>query len=294
MINIVKKSLVHILMLVILTSMFCIAIFGNWNQYNIHNTVGVVQSDVLLSQSQSNLDSVRYKHAKDSEGQKFVLTLDPNGGNAPIQTLGVEYGESMPTPTGEGLEIIRPTRLNHVFLGFWDEPEDGGKQYYGILLQSINDWDKPNDSILYARWRSRHIVSFDQMGGVRGTRQITVLFNQGMESGINPPIRTMYRFLGYWSQPEYGGTQYYDADMNNIHIWDIKGDGVLYARWVSATAGEGFGLLDYNDYSGQILFYIGMGSALGIVLCLILLRKFNKTKKKCWRFVEEDNVWIEV
>ena len=40
-----------------------------------------------------------------------------------------------------------------------------------------------------------------------------------------------YSFEGYYTQPNGGGTKYYDGDMTSACNWDIAGDRTLYAYW---------------------------------------------------------------
>ncbi len=40
--------------------------------------------------------------------------------------------------------------------------------------------------------------------------------------------------MGYYSEQDGKGTQYYDEEMNSVREWDIPTDGTLYAYWVDA------------------------------------------------------------
>ena len=268
--EIVRKCLIWVVL-------FAMLIFGA----TLYNDTAKVDLSVRSTSIdiESNLVS---SNVESDSVSSFVLTLDPNGGSGFKQSLGVEYGSQMPMPTEEGFELFIPSRAGYVFAGYWDEEEEGGNQYYNKLMQSINVWDKRSDGVLYARWIGQYLVELNAMGGVKGTKSTVVLFGRALDNNINPPIMAMYRFLGYWNEPETGGKQYYDKDMNALSAWDVKGNGVLYARWARANAGQGFGLLDYNEHANTILLSIGIGSVVGIVVCLFLLRLVNKKRTKVY------------
>lgn len=46
------------------------------------------------------------------------------------------------------------------------------------------------------------------------------------------PVRFGYDFLGYFSNPDGTGTQYYDENMNSVTIWTSSTSTTLYAYWV--------------------------------------------------------------
>ncbi|MCL1954232.1 MAG: InlB B-repeat-containing protein [Firmicutes bacterium] len=211
----------------------------------------------------------------------FVLTLDPNGGSGYSDTMSVEYGSPMPTPSDGDYQLMIPSKEGCIFDGYWDTANQGGKQYYGDVMQSVNDWDKMEDATLYARWISKYTVTLDSMGGVRGTKSTIGIYGYALDTNLNPPIRATYRFVGYFNKVDGDDAiQYYDQNMNSLRAWDIQGDATLYARWTSASFEEGFGWFDYNDNAGLILSLIGGGSALGIVGCLTFLYILKKKRKR--------------
>ena len=45
------------------------------------------------------------------------------------------------------------------------------------------------------------------------------------------PVRFGFKFLGYYSNSDGTGTQYYDENMNSVNIWTNSDSTILYARW---------------------------------------------------------------
>ena len=54
-----------------------------------------------------------------------------------------------------------------------------------------------------------------------------------MPSGKTAPTRTGYKFGGYYTKANGGGTQYYNASMESTKNWNIASDTTLYAKWTA-------------------------------------------------------------
>ena len=73
-------------------------------------------------------------------------------------------------------------------------------------------------------------VILDKEGGNNGTGSIIGMYNQDMPEAVAPE-RDYYTFMGYYSERNGQGNQYYDKDMNSVKTWDKQTDTVLYAYW---------------------------------------------------------------
>lgn len=248
-------------------------------------------NDIYIGDESAQIDT----HIRVFGSEFSTMTLDPSGGMVVLE----ENGERVDAKFNYAVELYKPmpntfyspddinmSKLNvptreggYLFNGYWDTKDTGGKQYYGKLMQSVNDWDKTDGATLYARWIAKNFVQLDQTGGVNGSESVVVVQGNPMDTSVNPPVRAMYRFLGYWDTPSGDGKQYYDAEMNSVTWWDKDTDATLYARWDHASAGEGFGILDYNDHATAILAWVGIGSVIGIIGCLTLLYIAKKKRK---------------
>ncbi len=81
----------------------------------------------------------------------------------------------------------------------------------------------------------KYIVTFDFTGGKNGTTSLQVTYDYDIDK-ITAPVREGYVFLGYWTQKDGNGTQYYDGDGNSTHVWEIDEDNPkLYAHWKICT-----------------------------------------------------------
>lgn len=70
------------------------------------------------------------------------------------------------------------------------------------------------------------LVQLNRLGFSSGSSEITATLGEAMPSA-NPP--NSYAFLGYFSEPNGEGTQYYDSAMNSLQNWDIPESTTLYA-----------------------------------------------------------------
>ena len=80
-----------------------------------------------------------------------------------------------------------------------------------------------------------YTVSFDRQGGSGGSTSVTVVLGQPMPEAV-APSRSGYVFGGYYSGIAGGGTQYYTAEMESAHDWDIRSDAELVAFWADAVS----------------------------------------------------------
>ncbi|MDR3021823.1 MAG: InlB B-repeat-containing protein [Clostridiales bacterium] len=160
-------------------------------------------------------------------GKEYRVTLDATGGTGGTISFNVFVGSPMP-------KADAPSRVGYTFLGYYDA-KDGGNQYYDKDMKSVKDWDKPNDTTLYARWLGNsYKVIFSNEGG-NGESGVSVVFGSPMPKA-DAPNRTGYIFLGYYdSWTGTGGVQYYDQDMKSVRDWDKTKDSTLYARWTGQT-----------------------------------------------------------
>lgn len=142
-------------------------------------------------------------------------------------------GFSLNKDTFGGINSISlPTRRGFSFLGYYTS-------IYGIGTNVVNNSGSiviPNtqftdDTTIYANWKSKeYTVIFDKQGGTGGTDSAKVLFGDLMPQA-DGPVRDGYRFMGYYTQKNGKGTQYYNEFMASDKIYEIDGDLTLYAYW---------------------------------------------------------------
>ena len=99
---------------------------------------------------------------------------------------------------------------------------------------SSSQWTKGGDATFYANWAANtHTVTLDQNGGSGGSSSVTATYNSAMPSATMPttPPAVGKVFDGYY----YNSVQYYDADGNSAHVWDVDDDVTLVASWTTST-----------------------------------------------------------
>lgn len=74
----------------------------------------------------------------------FEVVLKKQGGTGGASRIVVTFDSAMPVTS-------RPSRSGYVFEGYFDEPE-GGTQYYDANMRSVRNWDKNEETTLYAHW----------------------------------------------------------------------------------------------------------------------------------------------
>lgn len=77
-----------------------------------------------------------------------------------------------------------------------------------------------------------YTITFDPKGGTGGTESIIATYDETMPP-IIPPTRTGYTFGGYYTEPNGGGTQYYNQNGTayDNKKWDITSPTTLHAQW---------------------------------------------------------------
>ena len=151
----------------------------------------------------------------------YTLSYDENGGSG-----------TMPEDTnweGYGLEV-RPNGFTapagYTFQEWNDNYKGAGTKYE--VGQNVTMYA---DLMLYAIWRPlSYTVTLDAAGGNGGSASVTATFDETMPN-ITIPSRTNYTFLGYFSEQNGAGKQYYDANGSSTNSWTTASDATLYAAW---------------------------------------------------------------
>ena len=191
---------------------------------------GGTQYYTASGESARNWDatSVTKLYAKWTAGA-YAVTLDRQSGTGGSSGVTATYGSEMPT-------ITVPTRTGYTFGGYYTGTNGGGTQYYTAAGASAKSWDSTRDTTLYAKWTAlTYTVKLDRQSGTGGDRSVTAAYGSAMPTLSTLPARTGYRFGGYYTSPNGGGTQYYQADGTSARNWDKTSATALYAYWASAT-----------------------------------------------------------
>lgn len=96
------------------------------------------------------------------------------------------------------------------------------------------------DDKLYHGWNGkshdffsyRYDVALDMQSGGGGSTSIIAIDGSAMPSATMPG-RDGYEFDGYWTEPNGGGTQYYNSNGSSTRNWDSRTITTLYAKWTA-------------------------------------------------------------
>ncbi len=129
-------------------------------------------------------------------------------------------------------QIPLPTRKGYTFQGYYDtNATTGGTQYYTAAGASSMAWNIDSGKTLYARWTAnKYTVTLNRNGGSGGSTSVTATYGSAMPTATMP-TRDGWSFLGYYTQPNSGGTQYYTAYGSSARNYDKDTTLILYAQW---------------------------------------------------------------
>ncbi len=173
---------------------------------------------------------------------EYDIVLDKNnldGGSADGLATVVENGTT--------IELVAPTRTGYHVEGYYTTDEcvtkvatDAGALQASITVSATNwtngssQWVKGGDATFYTNWAANtYTVTLNQNGGSGGDGSVTATYGSAMPSATMPntPPAVGKVFDGYY----YNSVQYYDADGNSAHVWDVDGDATLVASWTTAS-----------------------------------------------------------
>lgn len=186
--------------------------------------------------------------------QQYNVTLDKQYGQGGTNTVIVTYDNAMP-------EAIAPTRQGYVFKGYYSQTNGNGSKYYdgSSPMQSAKNWDIASSTTLYAYWEKIiYTVTVYRNEAETLSSQISVRYGEKMpELSSFAPVKNGYEFVGYFSQRNGQGKQYYSMALVNddqsaliyqqdkyfrekpysIANWDQYTNACIYPHWK---------LLEYN------------------------------------------------
>ena len=121
------------------------------------------------------------------------------------------------------------SKIGYRFLGWSDtsngvvKNSDGG--YYFMEKQSV--------VTLFAIWEANtYTVILDTQGGASAAYTLTATYDKNLPNFVKP-TKIGYIFMGYFSESEGKGVQYYDKDMQGVRVYKKTDNITLYAYWRS-------------------------------------------------------------
>lgn len=189
--------------------------------------------------------------------KSYTITLDHQGGKSSQKYVKVTIGYDVPD-----LDSL-PKRSGYRFKGYFTR-EDGSTaddivQYYnekGKCVLENPKWSWEGDIKIFAHWAKTYRLYFDEYGG---DDYVDVVKGETVED-IDPPKKDDHLFLGYYTEPNGQGVQYYnekgkgqvkyDGEWDAITLYSYwKQTGGLFAWATEKVAGEPFnlGATEWND-----------------------------------------------
>lgn len=135
------------------------------------------------------------------------------------------YGQTL------SANLIAPINNNYKFGGYYSLPKGKGTKYIDAQMQGVRYWDIAEDTTLYPKWYNE--VFFDKQNGMNGSDNVEAVYGEAMPNA-SAPSRALYTFLGYFTEKEGKGIQYYDKNMVSLVNWEIISGITLYAHWKEA------------------------------------------------------------
>ncbi len=179
----------------------------------------------------------------------YTVTLDMQGGSNGTETVSATFDALMPA-------AAPPTRTGYTFNGYYTEIDGGGTQYYTADMVSAQDWDLPEDTVLYASWTmilsTLHYDGNDHTSGTVPTDSVSPYAYGATVTvlGEGDLVRTGHKFDGWNTAADGSGSSYDPGD-----TFPIYADTTLYAQWVDLAKimpfVEDFEALDLGDLDGQ-------------------------------------------
>jgi uncharacterized repeat protein (TIGR02543 family) len=147
---------------------------------------------------------------------QYTVTFDADGGLPATQTRTVADGGIVGTPNMPS----EPARTNYAFGGWYTERNGGGDPFYVDTAITGN-------ITIYAKWTViQYTVTFNADGGSPTEEQKTVNSGAWVGTPNMPPnpTRSAYKFGGWYTEKNGGGSQFYVDTV-------VTGSITVYARW---------------------------------------------------------------
>ncbi|MFW5779897.1 MAG: InlB B-repeat-containing protein [Bacillota bacterium] len=85
----------------------------------------------------------------------LTISLDKTGGQGGDSFIETTYTKKLPNATA-------PQRRGYVFQGYFSEREGQGTPYYDGQMRRLTEWDRTNETTLYAHWKSIEDISYSE------------------------------------------------------------------------------------------------------------------------------------
>ena len=158
---------------------------------------------------------------------RVTITFNQQKGTGGTTSLRVKNGKEM-----KSYSITPPTRENYTFVGYFTGGNGYGTKYYNADGIGIGMTAFKEDLTLYAYWKgAQSTILFNNDGG-SGLSSVKCVYGESLPA-VDIPKKTGFTFLGYFSQANGAGIQYYDANGKGLLECEIKNNITMYASWMA-------------------------------------------------------------
>lgn len=134
---------------------------------------------------------------------------------------------------------------------------------FDIYEDEITDWNTNWDGgIQYDKieitFKQPIEITLHLQDGTDATQAVFVKPGNALPQ-TEPPVRSGFEFLGYYSEPDGQGIQYYTNTMESVQVWENGAPTDLYANWKQMTftvqfnANGGYGTLSHTENYDTLL-----------------------------------------
>ena len=185
------------------------------------------------------------------EPLNVLITLNPQEGSGGTPFFYEKYGVNF-FSDGLFLDVISkiavPLRTGYEFQGYFKDVIGNGSPAVnadGTIAAENTAFLK--DTTLFANWQAKKFkITFEKEGGQYGTDYVTATYDR-MIPQAEAPVRTGYRFEGYFTERNGNGVSYYNSFMNTDVVYREVKDTTLYAYWV-------------DDYAPEVTLHVSNGA----------------------------------
>ena len=178
-----------------------------------------------------------------------TVTLDNQGATSPgTDSVSATSGQAMPS-------ITKPTKTGYTFGGYYTGTNGSGTQYYKADGTSAKNWDKSEDTTLYAKWTANtYTVTYNKNKPSSASSDVTGTtasssHTYGTDKNLTQNGYSLvgWTFGGWNTQANGSGTNYSDKQSVRNLTSTSGATFNLYAKWTANTYAV---TLDQNDGSG--------------------------------------------
>ncbi len=196
---------------------------------------GIITGDTSVG----GLIGKNYGAVKSSSTNVVITGIENTGGLVGLNQLITDF-DVLILKSGQGEVSISPNQTSYeeqTSLSVTATPDTGWvfEEWTEDIESNTNpyNFEIDSDKTIKANFiKPIYTITLNPSPGAGGTEFVTVAYGDPMPDAEAPtPDEQLGVFLGYYTQENGGGDQYYDANMNSTQTWNLEEDTTLFAFW---------------------------------------------------------------